>query len=51
VRLLIKEGKVIGEERLLEDENQRFRDVLTSSDGSLYAITDEGRMYHIQKKD
>lgn len=51
VRLLIKEGKVIGEERLLEDENQRFRDVLVSDDGSIYAITDEGRLYRISQKE
>lgn len=46
-RLLIKDGKVIGEERLLADENKRFRDVLVAEDGSLFAITDEGRLYHI----
>jgi glucose/arabinose dehydrogenase len=50
-RLLIRDGKVIGEERLLEDQDQRFRDVLVSIDGSIYAITDEGRLYHISKAD
>lgn len=46
-RLVIKDRKVIGEERLLEKENQRFRDVLSGFDGNLYAITDSGRLYRI----
>ncbi len=49
VRLMIRDGKVIGEERLLEDENQRIRDVLVGNDGSLYAISDEGRLYQLKK--
>lgn len=49
IRLVISDNQVIGEERLLEDINQRFRDVLVSSDGSLYAISDEGRLVHIKK--
>lgn len=48
-RLMISNGKVIGEERLLENEDQRIRDVLVGNDGSLYAISDEGRLYHIKK--
>lgn len=48
-RLMIRDGKVIGEERLLEDENQRIRDVLVGNDGSLYAISDEGRLYQLKK--
>ena len=49
VRLVIKDGKVIGEERLLKDENKRFRDVLEGADGALYALTDggNGEMYRI----
>lgn len=50
VRLAIKDNKVIGEERLLGQENQRFRDITQGSDGALYAITDEGRLYKIDKK-
>ena len=46
-RLVIKDNKVIGEERLLENENQRFRDVGDGLNGSLYAVTDEGRLYRI----
>lgn len=48
-RLVIKDNKVVGEERLLEDEAQRFRDVQQGKDGALYAITDGGRLYRIGK--
>ncbi|MDQ3015934.1 MAG: PQQ-dependent sugar dehydrogenase [Bacteroidota bacterium] len=49
-RLVIKDNKVIGEERLLADEGQRFRDITQGMDGALYAITDQGRFYKISKK-
>lgn len=49
-RLVIENNKVTGEERLLENEGQRFRDVAQGTDGILYAITDEGRLYRIAKK-
>jgi len=49
-RLVLQNNKVIGEERLLEDENQRFRDIGEGKDGALYAVTDEGRLYRIGKK-
>ncbi|MDD2477007.1 MAG: PQQ-dependent sugar dehydrogenase [Dysgonamonadaceae bacterium] len=49
-RIVIKNNKVVGEERLLEKENQRFRDVGIGKDGALYAVTDEGRLYRISKK-
>lgn len=48
-RLVIKDNKVIGEERLLTEEYQRFRDVHQGKDGSLYAVTDQGRLYKIGK--
>lgn len=48
-RLIIEDNKVVGEERLLSDENQRFRDITDHNNGSLYAITDEGRLYKIGK--
>lgn len=50
VRLAIKDNRVVGEERLLTKENQRFRDVTQGKDGALYAITDQGRLYKIDKK-
>lgn len=49
-RIVLKDNKVIGEERLLVGENQRFRDVGDGKDGALYAVTDEGRLYRIAKK-
>lgn len=49
-RLVIKDNKVVGEERLLANEGQRFRDVTQGKDGALYAITDEGRLYRIGRK-
>lgn len=49
-RLVIENNKVVGEERLLEEEKQRFRDVIQGLDGALYAITDGGRLYKIDKK-
>ena len=50
VRLVIENNKVMGEERLLAGENQRFRDVTQGTDGALYAITDGGRLYKIDKQ-
>jgi glucose/arabinose dehydrogenase len=49
-RIVIKDNKVVGEERLLENEKQRIRDVGMGNDGALYAVTDEGRLYRIAKK-
>jgi glucose/arabinose dehydrogenase len=51
VRLVIDgNNKVVGEERLLADQNQRFRDIIQGPDGALYAITDQGRLYWVDKK-
>lgn len=48
-RLVIKGNKVVGEERLLEDKKERFRDVAFFN-GMLYAVTDGGNLYKISKK-
>src|SRR5690554_493867 len=50
-RLKIENDKVVGEERLLADEGERFRDVHQGKDGKLYAITDSGKIYKISTKD
>lgn len=50
VRLVISNNKVVGEERLLAGENQRFRDVTQGTDNALYAVTDAGRLYKISKQ-
>jgi glucose/arabinose dehydrogenase len=48
-RLVIKDNKVVGEERLLADKDQRIRDVTYLND-MLFAITDNGDIYRISKK-
>lgn len=48
-RLVIVNNKVVGEEKLLTDKNERFRDVAYLN-GMLYAVTDGGEMYRISKK-
>jgi glucose/arabinose dehydrogenase len=50
VRLVIKNNKVVGEERLLAGEGQRFRAITQGTDGALYAVTDGGRLYRVGKK-
>lgn len=49
-RLLIINNKVAGEERILEGQGQRFRDLTQGKDSALYAITDAGRLYRIDKQ-
>ena len=48
-RLVIKNNRITGEERLLKDVNQRIRDV-TYMNEMLYAITDDGDIYRISRK-
>lgn len=48
-RLVIVNNKVTGEERLLEDKKERFRDVAYHNE-MLYAVTDGGNLYRISKK-
>jgi len=48
-RVIIKNNKVVGEERLLTDKNQRIRDV-AYMDNMLFVITDDGDIYRIGKK-
>lgn len=46
-RLVIENNRIVGEERLLVNEQQRFRDITQGRDGALYAVTDQGRLYRI----
>ena len=48
-RLVIENNKVAGEERLLEDKHERFRDIAYFN-GILYAVTDMGTLYKITRK-
>lgn len=49
-RVVIENDKVVGEERILAREGQRFRDLAQGKDGALYAITQAGVLYKIDKK-
>jgi len=49
-RLIIKNNKVVGEERLLEDKHERWRCIATGKDGAIYAGTDSGKLYKISKQ-
>jgi glucose/arabinose dehydrogenase len=40
VRLVLRGEEIIGEERLLQDQHQRIRDVKQGPDGALWVITD-----------
>jgi glucose/arabinose dehydrogenase len=47
-RIAIVNNKVTGEERILADQDQRFRDVAEGKDGAMYCVTDEGRLYRFK---
>jgi glucose/arabinose dehydrogenase len=49
VRLSLKGNSVTGEERLLQNLNERIRDVRQGSDGALWLLTDNaaGRILRI----
>lgn len=49
-RLVIKDNKVVGEERLLESKQERWRCMAVGKDGNIYAGTDSGKLYKISKK-
>jgi len=49
-RLIIKDNKIVGEEHLLKDQNDRIRDMVTGNDGNLYVVGDKGNLYKISKK-
>jgi glucose/arabinose dehydrogenase len=48
-RLVIENNKVVGEERLIEDQHERIRDI-TQFNGVLYAVSDGGILFRISKK-
>jgi len=52
VRLVMKDGRVAGEEHLLTDRGSRIRDVRQGQDGFLYVVTDEsnGELLRISPK-
>jgi aldose sugar dehydrogenase len=48
-RLVIKNDKVVGEERLLADKGERFRDIAYYNE-MLYTVTDKGSLYRISRQ-
>jgi len=50
IRLVIENDRVVAEERLLTDLNQRIRDVVQGPEGALYILTDDGHLYRITPK-
>jgi glucose/arabinose dehydrogenase len=52
VRLVLENGRVTGEERLLTDRGQRVRDVRQGPDGALYVVTDQdsGELWRISPR-
>ncbi len=47
VRLVLKGERVVGEERLLGERNQRIRDVRQGPDGNIYVLTGDGALLRI----
>ena len=53
VRLTLKSGKIVSEERLLKDRVGRIRDVRQGPDGTLYLLTDkaQGSVLRLRRSD
>lgn len=49
-RLVLEKQKVVGEERLMTDLNERFRDITQGKDEALYVVTQAGKLYKLDKK-
>jgi glucose/arabinose dehydrogenase len=41
IRLVLRDDRVVGEERLLTDRHERIRDVAQGPDGAIYLLTDD----------
>ena len=52
VRLTVEGDKIVGEERLLQENKERIRDVVQGPDGALYVLTDNraGRLFKLVPK-
>jgi aldose sugar dehydrogenase len=50
IRLVLDGDKVVAEERLLKDLNQRVREVQQGPDGAIYSLLDDGRLIRISRK-
>jgi aldose sugar dehydrogenase len=49
IRLVLRDDRVVGEERLLTDRHERIRDVAQGPDGAIYLLTDDenGRLLRL----
>jgi glucose/arabinose dehydrogenase len=50
IRLVLEKDRVVAEERLLADRNQRVRDVRQGRDGAIYLLTSDGALLRIVPK-
>ena len=50
IRLVLEGERVVGEEHLLADRNQRIRDVRQGPDGAIYLLTGDGALLRIVPK-
>ncbi|MEJ0037755.1 MAG: PQQ-dependent sugar dehydrogenase [Gammaproteobacteria bacterium] len=50
IRLVLDGERVVGEEQLLADRNQRIRDVRQGPDGAIYLLTGDGALLRIVPK-
>jgi glucose/arabinose dehydrogenase len=50
IRLIIKNDKVVAEERVAADKHERWRSLVTGKDGAIYGVTDNGNLYRIGKE-
>lgn len=52
IRLMVRNDKVVGEERLLKDRGERIREVVQGPEGALYLLTDDanGKLLKIVPK-
>jgi glucose/arabinose dehydrogenase len=50
IRLVLDGERVVGEEQLLSDRNQRIRDVRQGPDGAIYVLTGDGALLRIVPK-
>jgi glucose/arabinose dehydrogenase len=50
VRLVVEDDRVVGEERLLTDREERVREVVQGPEGAVYLLTDGGELLKLSPK-
>lgn len=51
IRLVIKDNRVVAEERLLTNLHERIRDVVQAPDGSIFLLDDDGQVLRLTPKE